>query len=152
MTRGIRTPADPAAIRCSAGSRPATRQPRTDHRVGGIRETEVVSQRVVDLLADRVEDRLGRSALDKLNGLFVGTLNRVDRLEIVFGGTPVTTTALDTSAIREPVRDGDDLIPPTHRDSTTSRYRLMRVDNRPGSRSDFICSMTATEAPSVART
>jgi DNA helicase-2/ATP-dependent DNA helicase PcrA len=67
----------------------------------GSGKTEVVSQRVVDLLAegvepygivaftfteraaaelkeritDRVEGRLGRKALDRLNGLFVGTIH-----------------------------------------------------------------------------
>lgn len=67
----------------------------------GSGKTEVVSQRVVDLLAegvaaeaivaftfteraaaelkeriiDRVEDRMGRQALDRLNGLFVGTIH-----------------------------------------------------------------------------
>lgn len=67
----------------------------------GSGKTEVVSQRVVDLLADgasaeaivaftfteraaeelksriahRVEDRLGRSALDRLTSLFVGTIH-----------------------------------------------------------------------------
>jgi superfamily I DNA/RNA helicase len=86
-----------AGARCRSSSR----QRSPNHYWSGIGKTEVVAQRVVDLLADgataesilaftfteraaeelknriahRVEDRLGREALDRLTSLFVGTIH-----------------------------------------------------------------------------